>query len=398
MKHKGIIFSVCGIAAAGVLLHFGCRIIPEPDSVDFLYGEKINVPEYQAHLFGMDVHDQVQVSDDINEQKYGTYTVKYTWKLLGIPFRSAEAAVNILDVDAPVITLKKDAVCFSRVNEQYSLPSYTVEDNCDPEEDIEIKVTGDVDNTKAGTYDAMLTACDLSGNCSGQALTMVVGNVSDDEFEKKDFKLEDYDTDNTILPYAEELLDDYEFSQILFCGDSNYVNMSVYNGLPGDQVIGRYALAPDTFEEPSFYQGIQTDVSVSEYIRRLQPETLLLNMGLAEIGNGNPLKMIDAYEKCIDEIHELSPDTEVVIAAVLPVCESYNEPGLEQSQINRYNYCLLEMCSKLGLKMVDPNIYFKDQTGWANPDFFLEDGYHITAAFFNLYEEVVRRSMMNLGD
>ena len=255
-----------------------------------------------------------------------------------------------------------------------------------------------MDNTKAGTYDAMLTACDLSGNCSGKALTMVVSDVSDVEFEQPDFNLEKYDSGNIILPYAEELLDDYKFSEILFCGDSNYVNMSVYNGLPGSQVIGRYALAPDTFEEPSFYQGIQTDVSVSEYIRRLQSKILLLNMGLAEIGNGNPLKMIDTYEKCIDEIHELSPDTQVVIAAVLPVCESYNEPGLEQSQINRYNYCLLEMCSRLGLKMVDPNIYFKDGSGWANPDFFLEDGYHIKAAFFNLYEEVVRRSIMSMGD
>ncbi|MEE3487133.1 MAG: immunoglobulin-like domain-containing protein [Bulleidia sp.] len=398
MNHKGIIFCVCGIAAAGLLLHFGCRIVPDTDSVDFLYGEKVFVPEYQAHLFGIDVHDQVQVIEDIDEKKYGSYTINYNWKFLGIPFGKAKTSVNILDVDAPEIQLTGDAVCFTKINETYTLPAYSVKDNCDPETDIEVKITGNVDNTKAGTYDAMLTACDLSGNCSGKALTMVVSDVSDVEFEQPDFNLEKYDSGNIILPYAEELLDDYKFSEILFCGDSNYVNMSVYNGLPGSQVIGRYALAPDTFEEPSFYQGIQTDVSVSEYIRRLQSKILLLNMGLAEIGNGNPLKMIDTYEKCIDEIHELSPDTQVVIAAVLPVCESYNEPGLEQSQINRYNYCLLEMCSRLGLKMVDPNIYFKDGSGWANPDFFLEDGYHIKAAFFNLYEEVVRRSIMSMGD
>lgn len=392
-----ILIPVAIIAAAGVALHFGARIIPDTAEADFLYGEEVTIPDYQAHLFGADIHDQIQTESSINEKKPGEYPVTYTWKFLGIPFQKVQSVVRIIDADAPVITMKDDVVCFTKINEPYSLPEYSVEDNCDSPEDIDIQITGDVDNTREGTYKAMLKACDLSGNCSGHELTMVVGNISDREFADKDFRLENYDEDHTVWPLRQpdQAISDEQFSRILFCGDSNYVNMSVYHGLPGRQVIGRYALAPDTFEMPSFYRGQQTNTSVSSYIKALKPEYLVLNMGLAEIKNGDPYRLIDGYRQCISEIQELSPDTKIVIAAVLPVCEDYNEPGLQQSQVNRYNYCLLQMCRELKLPLIDPNIYFMNHdTGWADDRFFLEDGYHISAAYFNLYTEFVRESMV----
>ena len=385
---KKLIILPAAIALLALVLFLGIRIEPEADTLNVLYGSPVTAPDAQASFFGKDMHDHLIVSDDIDPEHTGTYHI--TYRLEGIPLKSARVTVNILDVEAPVIE-PETYVLFVRTGEEASLPAYTVTDNYSTPEEITVQMSDDFDTAVPGVYSTRLSAEDTAGNLSSATIRIVVGEISEDDFLPGNFNLFDYDTQDVCYQRVEPSLTDRELNSIYFIGDSNFVNMAEHHSLPADHILARFALAPGTFDLPVFYNNEQTNENAEYWIRRLQPEHILITMGHAEVAAGDPLALADAYEKKLEILHDAAPDAQIVVATIFPVNLEITEAGVTQAMINKANYCLLRMCERTGTRMINTGEYFIDpNTGIGFKNYYLADGFHINAGYYPVYNEYIK--------
>ncbi len=386
---------IAGAAAAGLLLLYlilraGTAIHPAEDTMIAVYGSPgEGIPSVKASLFGIDVSDSVEIDDRTDYEKIGTYDVYYRYRMLGIPLKTVGIKSVVADMDAPVIDLDDGSVCFSKLNEEWVFPSYVVHDNCDPDESLQITFEGNVDASKRGTYDGRVKACDLSGNCAVRSLKVVVGDVSDRDFLPENFDLEALDRNHYLLMPGTGPASDKVFHEIYWIGDSNIRNLADYDGLPSDRVIARYAMAPSSFDLPVYYNNKEQKQSAAELVKEIQPKRILIMMGEAEAGNGDPIHLAEEYGKCLDLLHEACPTAEIYVSAILPIRKGSTEAAATQEEINRANYCLLEMCRQKKIPMLCADNWLKDDTGYGIPSYYLEDGLHLKAANFPAYLDYV---------
>ena len=388
-------FICAGCAGAalliGLILHAGVSIHPEEDSVITVYGDKpAPVPGVKATMFGSDISDQIIISDATDPSHVGTYPIRYQYRFLGIPLKTVTIDSVIADMDAPEIELEEGAICFSKVGKDWSYPAYLVHDNYDPAENLQITLEGDADPSKRGTYPAQLKACDTSGNCAMRSLRVVVGDAAEEDFLPERFDLDKLDRDHYLLAPNAEPADDTTFRELYWIGDSNILNLGEYGGLPADRVVARYAMGPATFDLPIHYGNVQQSYSAADLVSWTKPKRVILMMGEAEAGSGDPIKLAEEYGKCLDELKKVSPDTKIYVSAILPIRKGSTEAAATQEQINRVNYCLLQMCREKKIPMLCADSWLKDESGYGIPDYYLEDGFHLQAKDFPAYTDYVR--------
>jgi hypothetical protein len=180
------------------------------------------------------------------------------------------------------------------------------------------------------------------------------------------------------------------FDDLYWMGDSNILNLGRYNGVESSRVLARYGMTPATFDLPLYYDNRQTNSDAAALIGRFQPKVLILMMGEAEAAGENPIALADHYYECIRKLQQASPDTAVIVSAILPVCRSVQKSAADQKAINRANYCLLRMCEEHDIPMICANDWLMGEDGYGNPEYYNEDGFHLRAASFDRYTGYVR--------
>ena len=375
-----------------VLLWTGASLKTETDSVTAVYGsDRAELPACHASIFGIPANGMVRREGDTDLTAVGTHKVFYRMRFLGIPLRNRTVTVQVVDMEAPVLTMDDGVICFSRVNEDWTYPAYTVTDNYDPEEAIRVSIEGEADASKEGVYSAKLKACDTSDNCVMRNLTMVVGAASDRDFEPKQFDLYALDRHHVLLEPEGGL--DSAFAELYWMGDSNILNLGMYNGVPADHVMARYAMAPESFDKPMTYGNVVQRWNAEEGVALLKPKRLLLMMGEAEAGSGDPLKFARDYGDCVDRLLKANPGMKLYISAILPIRETDSEAAATQEEINRANYCLLQMCQEKKIPMICADAWLKDASGYGYPEYYLEDGFHLSATHFPAYTDYVHQCL-----
>ncbi|MCI2155049.1 hypothetical protein FYJ51_08285 [Erysipelotrichaceae bacterium Oil+RF-744-GAM-WT-6] len=392
MKTAGkIMTAAAAIAGVYAAMYLGSMLTVEDPDIIAIYGKETAEPSsFQAELFGRDISSHVAVRTDLNPDRVGTYRTDYTLKVLGIPIRTVHGQVSVKDVEAPIITMADHPTVFTKIHEDCSLPAYTVTDNYDSPDQISVRIGGGADLDTAGTYECMLIASDTSGNSSSRRLTLIVGDIRDEDFQPGRFHLSDYDSSGVILRPHGDSISDQDFEGVIFSGDSNIVNMSMSGHVPSNQALARYAMCPSTFDLPVFYRNEMTYKNLTQWTGILKPDILILEMGLSEVKEGDAIREAEAYETCIDQLLNASEDTRLIICSLWPVRDDDNESGASQELINRLNYCLLKLCEKKGLHMIDADTVLKEQNGYGYRDYYAEDGYHLNAAQFPIFVNYAR--------
>ncbi|MBR3128274.1 MAG: hypothetical protein IKF35_08475, partial [Solobacterium sp.] len=276
---KKLLTSLALLIAAAAVVFFSIDIKPETDHLQLLVGDVLSgYPAYRATVFGMDVHDRVAVTDNIDYHHAGEYSIDYSFRFTPLIQKTAHVPVTVLDVDSPVINMPEGSIYFIRTHDEFVLPEFTIEDSYDASEDITVEVSGEVNPDKAGEYKLQIKACDASANCSVKSLAVEVGDIREEDFLPANFHLYDYDKDHVILEMNKEYLSDEEYSQIYLVGDSNYLNLAQEGGYPAERVIGRFALSPNSADLPVTYNNEQTDKTLLEMLAELQPRCILMDI------------------------------------------------------------------------------------------------------------------------
>ena len=393
---KRIFACIAIVLTAGILavLFLMIEIHPETDRIVSIYqGKKAEVPSFHASLFEMSLDPYVAVKDHTDYDRPGEYDISYDLMLFSLPVKSAYVLSVVKDIDAPIITMEDGVICFSRINEPWSFPDYRVKDNYNTPEEISVTISGGADNTKEGVYEASLTACDSSQNCSFKPLTVVVGPAGEEDLEPGAFDLNRIDQSGIVLKPGKAGKEKSVYDELYWMGDSNILNLGKYDGVTSSRVLARYGMSPASFDLPLFYDNRQTNLNAVQLVSRFQPAYLILMMGEAEAGSGNPLALADHYHACIEQLREASPDTTIIVSSILPVCRYTINSACDQRMLNRTNYCLYRMCREHNIPMICADERLLGKDGWGNPEYYNEDGFHLRAIYFNRYTDYVKDAL-----
>ena len=102
------------------------------------------------------------ISNNVNINVIGTYQVIYTATDSYSNTANATRTVNVVDLDAPVITILGDNPMTLQLNEVYKEDGATATDNYDS--NVTVSISGLVNSSQPGVYTKTYTATDSSGN------------------------------------------------------------------------------------------------------------------------------------------------------------------------------------------------------------------------------------------
>ena len=106
-----------------------------------------------------------------------------------------------------------------------------------------------------------------------------------------------------------------------------------------------------------------------------KPAKILLSLGTNSASTMEIDYFIQKYEELLKDIMEVSPNTLILVQSIFPVAASLDDAGkgLNNDKINKMNYRLLELCSKLDIPFLNTAEALKDENGQ------LKNGYYRTS-------------------
>lgn len=124
-------------------------------------------------FFGKEVNDNIKLIKDIDINKLGNQEVEYECKKSFFK-KTITIKYNIVDKVAPELKVESEDIVSIYVGDEYKEPTVTAIDNYDGDITDKVEKTGEVDNTKAGTYEIEYKVKDLSGNETSKKITVEV--------------------------------------------------------------------------------------------------------------------------------------------------------------------------------------------------------------------------------
>lgn len=118
-----------------------------------------------------DLTDQIQVTNNVNSQEPGDYTVEYSVTDSTNHTTTAQRIVHVVDTQKPVINLLGDNPLVVECKAVFTDPGAEVIDACDT--NLQAQVSGSVNTNVVGDYVLQYTATDSSGNSADPVQRLV---------------------------------------------------------------------------------------------------------------------------------------------------------------------------------------------------------------------------------
>ena len=170
-----VIILILSCIIAGTLYSFYLNIKPKlflegPDEVTISLKQDYIEPGYDSYFdiynfYRRDLSKEVKVVNNINNEKIGTYEVKYSIKYKYLKkTNSITRKVKVTDGLAPEIILEGKKEITLYVNNKYKEPGFKVKDNYDKDLESKVVIDNKVDIKTPGEYTITYTVTDSSGN------------------------------------------------------------------------------------------------------------------------------------------------------------------------------------------------------------------------------------------
>lgn len=220
--------------------------------------------------------------------------------------------------------------------------------------------------------------------------------------------------ENEITNYSDVLLpfnssnSDY-LDETVFVGDSNTEGLALFEHLPYKNVVGKHSMPIQGFTTQDYYlvteDNPETEEDESQYITMLQvlankqPKRIIINFGTNNAGKDASTSYFSrTYSGVLEQIETVCPNTEIIIASVLPVCLERENLNIRQNVIDSFNIELAEICKTKGYGFLNYNEVFKDlETGYANTAYFSVDGIHLNGDGYRLLLDYAESHQYNVN-
>lgn len=352
------------------------------------YGEQYSESGYRAKIFDRNITDKVKITNNI-EEDIGKYQVVYSYKFLFYTIKKVRT-IEVRDIQKPKIELIGGKTYETTLNEKYEEPGYSANDNKDGDVTNNVVVSGIVDNTVLGEYPITYEIIDSSGNKSTQIRTVKVVKKKPTQMSIEEYSLNGW-FEETQLQETANYGDDY-FNSITMVGDSNTMNFYLNGFLKGINAWAIPCLHASTMHhwDINLY-GLGIQMKLLDAVEKYKPEKVLLNLGTFSTTWIEQDEFIEKSNQIIEKIKKVSPNTQIILASIYPITKNGpNINNFNQDTINQYNYMILEMANNYGLKFLDIQEVLKDETGYGNPKYFVDDGFHLTYLGHSVVKEYVK--------
>lgn len=170
-----------------------------------------------------------------------------------------------------------------------------------------------------------------------------------------------------------ERMDESYLDKLVFIGDSRTIGLKLNYNLSDDKIFAEDGLNHEAALTKKVVKLQEyKSISIPEAVKVTAPPIMVVGFGINGISWMSVNQFIEGYEKLVDELITSSPNSIVVIQAIMPVSANYemNEGGVTNEKIDEANDALYEMAKEKGLYYLGVNEVLKND----NND--LIDGYH----------------------
>lgn len=335
---------------------------------------------YTATFKNKDVTNKVKYTNNINKEKLGKYKITFTYKENNKEYK-VKKQIEVKDIEKPTITLTNGNKIIVPINTKYTDPGYTVTDNYDKLLTKDVKVTGNVDTKKEGTYKINYSVTDKSNNTQTITRTVIVIKDSPLNQDVKSFNLNGF-FDDVILKETEDGGKEYS-DQFIFAGDSTALYYVINKQITGKRLWHKEGIDPETALTSSIYINHQdTKKTFVENFKEKQPEKVIMTLGTNSAAYMEPEYFIKNYKKLLNEIKKASPNTLMIIQSIPPVAKTYDSKTntINNDKINKLNYYIASMCQELNLPFLNSAESLKDSSGGLKEGYYIKDGIHLSKA------------------
>lgn len=382
----GIILIVVLLIMLSPFIFINIKLIGNK-KIELDYGEKYSEPGFKAYMFNKEITDKIKVNNNIKES-VGNYEVTYSYKFLIYNIKRTRKII-VSDLTGPEITLKGDKKLSVTINTKYEEPGYEAIDKLDGDLTENVKVSDNIDITKLGDYEVIYEVKDKAGNVNKEIRKVKVEKLKPTQMSIKDYTLDGW-YDSVKLKKTKNYGNEY-FNKITMVGDSNIMNMYLngyLNGLRAWAIPCLHAESMHSIEINLYGLGIK--MKLLDAVEKYKPETMILNFGTFSTTWISEETFIEKANAMIEQIKEKSPDTKIILISIYPIKKGDNINKFQQDIINKYNFLILEMADKYGLKYLDVQEVLKSNDGYGKEEYFVDDKFHLTLLGHSTVKEYIK--------
>ena len=382
----GIILIVVLLIMLSPFIFINIKLIGNK-KIELDYGEKYSEPGFKAYMFNKEITDKIKVNNNIKES-VGNYEVTYSYKFLIYNIKRTRKII-VSDLTGPEITLKGDKKLSVTINTKYEEPGYEAIDKLDGDLTENVKVSDNIDITKLGDYEVIYEVKDKAGNVNKEIRKVKVEKLKPTQMSIKDYTLDGW-YDSVKLKKTKNYGNEY-FNKITMVGDSNIMNMYLngyLNGLRAWAIPCLHAESMHSIEINLYGLGIK--MKLLDAVEKYKPETMILNVATFSTTWISEETFIEKANAMIEQIKEKSPDTKIILISIYPIKKGDNINKFQQDIINKYNFLILEMADKYGLKYLDVQEVLKSNDGYGKEEYFVDDKFHLTLLGHSTVKEYIK--------
>lgn len=172
------------------------------------------------------------------------------------------------------------------------------------------------------------------------------------------------------------------FEDMLFIGDSRTYGFYEFGKIPEATFFSKDGLNIYQLEDIKLTCGDYGKVTLEQLLKKKQFKRIYFMIGINELGY-NLDENVEAFEKWVDKIRELQPETQLVIQGNLHVTKEYAKANKYENNknINYVNKKIKAIAKKNKLLFINPNDIFDDENHCMAED-YSNDGVHPKALLF----------------
>lgn len=344
------------------------------DQITLNYSEKYKEPGYKASVIWLDTTSDVVKKTNLKKD-VGTYKIKYSYAFLWF-IAKAERTIKVVDKEKPEIKLKDGDLIQIYEKENFNEPGFQAIDNRDGDITKRVKVEGSVDTSKIGDYVIKYRVTDSSGN--EQLIERKVKVIKDDRVKPPVYT-------NVTAPT----------SNYVIVGDSNIKNMYLNGFISKEHAWAIPCLHAKSMQTTAVnIYGTENQMTVLQATANYKPEKMVLYFGAFSTAWITEEEFDTNAQSMIDQIKSTSPGTRIYLLSILPITQ--NGPNINQfsqARIDYFNTKIKTIADNNGLTYIEAAAAVKDQAGYGNVSYYVNDGYHLNATGHRILRNVINANV-----
>lgn len=204
---------------------------------------------------------------------------------------------------------------------------------------------------------------------------------------------------STLLAYKENAKNGY-MNNCVFLGDSRTVAAVSYGFLNDDSVLAQVGISHTAVATTTFVQNSGKQYTLDSYLKSHQVPVVYINYGVNGMNGISEDRYESTYEKLIDHIIELCPNSNIVLMGIWPVDDYGRYQGnVKNEWIDKYNAWLFSIAEAKGLYYLDVETVLKGSDGQIDPRYDAGDGLHYRAcAYTEILKYIISHPVPGVSD